>query len=75
MLQDFLKGGYIVQVVSKLCGKSLRVLENGVVDCAGDSGTACELVQCIICTCTYIHGWTYMVVHGIHVHILSCTCQ
>lgn len=39
---DFLRGGYIVQVISKLCGKSLRVLENGVVDCAGDAGTACQ---------------------------------
>ena len=49
LLQDFLKGGYIVQVISKLCGKSLRVLENGVVDCAGDAGTACELVHIHVC--------------------------
>ena len=40
--QDFLKTGYVVQLVSKLCGKSLRVLENGVLDCGGDTGTACE---------------------------------
>ena len=33
----------MVQFVNKLCGKSLRVLENGAVDCAGESGTACEL--------------------------------
>jgi hypothetical protein len=39
---DFLKSGYIVQLVSKLCGKKLRVLENGVLDCAGDAGTACQ---------------------------------
>jgi hypothetical protein len=39
---DFLKTGYVVQLVSKLCGKSLRVLENGVLDCGGDTGTACE---------------------------------
>lgn len=39
---DFLKGGYIVQVISKVCGKSLRVLENGAVDCGGASGTACQ---------------------------------
>lgn len=32
----------MLQVISKLCGKSLRVLENGVLDCAGDSGTSCE---------------------------------
>ena len=43
VLQDFLKAGYVVQVVSKLCGKSLRVLENGVLDCGGETGTACEL--------------------------------
>jgi hypothetical protein len=39
---DFLKTGYVVQLVSKLCGKSLRVLENGVLDCGGDTGTACQ---------------------------------
>ena len=42
--QDFLKAGYVVQVVSKLCGKSLRILENGTVDCGGESGTACKFV-------------------------------
>ena len=40
--QDLLKPGYVVQIISKVCGKSLRVLENGYVDCAGESGTACE---------------------------------
>ena len=43
LLQDFLKRNYVVQLVSKVCGKSLRVLENGVIDCGGESGTACEL--------------------------------
>lgn len=38
----FLKSGNVVQIVSKLCGKSLRILERGVVDCAGDAGTACQ---------------------------------
>ena len=40
--QDFLKTGYVVQLVTKLSGKSLRVLENGVLDCGGHTGTACE---------------------------------
>ena len=40
--QDFLKTGYVVQFFSKLCGKSLRVLENGALDCGGHTGTACE---------------------------------
>lgn len=43
LLQEFLKAGYVVQFVSKLCGRSIRVLERGVVDCAGESGTSCEL--------------------------------
>ena len=42
IFQVFLKSGNVVQIVSKLCGKSLRILERGVVDCAGDAGTACE---------------------------------
>ena len=49
VLQDFLKAGYVVQVVSKLCGKSLRVLENGIVDCGGDAGTACEHQTYLLC--------------------------
>lgn len=40
--QEFLKNGFVVQLISKLCGKSLRVLENGVLDCGGDTGTACK---------------------------------
>ena len=50
--QDFLKSGFVVQVVSKVCGRSLRVLENGALDCAGESGTACESeISCRLCSC------------------------
>ena len=42
VLQEFLKNGFVVQLISKLCGKSLRVLENGALDCGGDTGTACK---------------------------------
>ena len=34
----------MVQLISKLHGKSLRVLENGMVDCGGESGTACKAI-------------------------------
>ena len=35
----------MVQLQSKLNNKSLRVLENGFVDCMGDGGTACEYMH------------------------------
>ena len=38
--QERLKPGFRVQLVSKVCGKSLRTLEGGKVDCMGTAGTA-----------------------------------
>ncbi len=49
ILQELLKSGYIIQIVSKVNGKSLRVLENGKVDCLGETGTACECVRVRVC--------------------------
>ena len=40
--QELLKPGYVVQLISKLTGKSLRVLENGLLDCTINKGSACE---------------------------------
>ena len=31
-----------MQLVSKLTGKSLRVMENGLLDCTQNKGSACE---------------------------------
>lgn len=41
--QELLKDGYVVQLISKVGGKCLRVLERGQVDCLGEAGTSCEL--------------------------------
>ena len=47
-----MKPGYVIQIVSKVHGKGLRVLENGRVDCGGESGTSCEWCVCVcVCVC------------------------
>lgn len=39
---DLLTPGHVVQLVSKVNGNCLRVLDNGAVDCRGETGPACE---------------------------------
>jgi hypothetical protein len=41
-LTDRLQYNNIVQIQSRLSMKSIRVLENGVIDCLGTGGTSCE---------------------------------
>ena len=43
-LQSLLKAGYVVRITSKVYGKCLRILENGVADCEGGIGTASEFL-------------------------------
>ncbi|KAL5499673.1 hypothetical protein EMCRGX_G011129 [Ephydatia muelleri] len=39
---ELLKDGYVVQLISKVGGKCLRVLERGQVDCLGEAGTSSQ---------------------------------
>ena len=68
--QEFLKAGYVVQVISKVCGKSLRVLENGALDCAGDTGTACEShISCVDPRVAVLKPW--VVANTCYSHVLT----